>query len=327
MVATLLFFMSFISVAIAYLRNLFSVVILTGIFSLLGAASYVVMDAVDVAFTEAAVGAGVSTVLMLSTLAITDNKEKVTPNINSFIALILVLITGIILVYGTFDMPLFGDASAPVHHHVAPRYIEESFFEIGLPNIVTSILASYRGYDTLGEAFVIFTATIGVWAIIGRSRRVKKLEQSQLIDKKIKIDLEQKVILRVVSKFLVPFILLFALYVQWHGDFGPGGGFQAGVIFASGFILYSLIFGVDRVRKITPPWLMRKSLVLGVLLYSGVGVITMFLGGSFLEYSVLFNDPLSGQHLGVLLIEFGVGLTVFSAMLSIFATFSSQDRN
>jgi len=170
----LLVFMLAVGVAIVRLRDLFAVVMLTGIFSLLGAAIYVLMDAVDVAFTEAAVGAGVSTVLMLGTLALTTSTEKVTPEANSLAALVLVLITGGILVYGTLDMPDYGDKTAAIHHHVVPRYLEKSGEEIDLPNVVTSVLASYRGYDTLGETFVIFTAAAGVLAIIGRRRRSRR---------------------------------------------------------------------------------------------------------------------------------------------------------
>ena len=143
----------------------------------------------------------------------------------------------------------------------------------------------------------------------------------------MKLNLHKKVILRIVSKFLIPFILLFGLYVQWHGDFGPGGGFQAGVIFAAGFVLYSLIFGVDQVRKLVPPWLFRISLAMGVLLYSGVGIASIIMGGNFLEYNVLADERIQGQHIGVLLVELGVGITVFSAMIAIFITFAGQDRN
>ena len=151
------------------LRNLFAVVMLTGIYSLFAAALYVVMDAVDVAFTEAAVGAGISTVLMLGTLSLTKDTEKVHKK-PSLMALVLVLVTGGILVYGTLDMPRYGDPNAPIHQHVANRYIEKSGGEVGPPNIVTSVLASYRGYDTLGETVVVFTAAVGVLVIIGRSK-------------------------------------------------------------------------------------------------------------------------------------------------------------
>jgi len=149
------------------LRNLFAVVMLSGVYSLFAAALYLVMDAVDVAFTEAAVGAGISTVLMLSTLALTSRTEKSHKKL-SVMPLLLVFITGGVLVYGTFDMPRYGDINAPIHQHVANHYIEKSAAEVGPPNIVTSILASYRGFDTLGETAVVFTAAIGVLAILGR---------------------------------------------------------------------------------------------------------------------------------------------------------------
>jgi multicomponent Na+:H+ antiporter subunit B len=132
-------------------------------------------------------------------------------------------------------------------------------------------------------------------------------------------------VLRVTAKTLLPAILLFALYVQFHGDFGPGGGFQAGVIFASGFILYALLFGVATARRAAPAGLIRTTLALGVILYAGVGVAGMLLGGNYLNYSVLAHDPVHGQHLGIMLIEFGVGTTVASAMITIFFIFAGQD--
>ena len=134
-----------------------------------------------------------------------------------------------------------------------------------------------------------------------------------------------KPIVRVTSKFLIPPILLFGLYVQFHGDFGPGGGFQAGVIFASAFILYAIIFGVANARRVVPSWFTRFMLAFGVLLYSGVGVAGILMGGNYLNYSVLLDDPLHGQHLGITVIEFGVGVTVAAAMITIFYTFAGQD--
>ncbi len=134
--------------------------------------------------------------------------------------------------------------------------------------------------------------------------------------------MRQKIILRVISKFLIPYILLFALYVQWHGDFGPGGGFQAGIIFAAGFILYALIFGVAALREVLPAAATRFLLVVGVLLYSGVGVAGILMGGNYLDYNVLGTTPQNGQHIGVLLVEFGVGITVASSMITIFCTFA-----
>ena len=165
--------MSATAIYMLWLRDLFAVVMLSGIYSLFAAVLYVVMDAVDVAFTEAAVGAGISTVLMLGTLALTESKEKAQKKV-AYGPLLLVLATGGVLIYGTLDMPRYGDANAPIHNHVATRYIEKSGDEVGPPNIVTSVLASYRGYDTLGETAVVFTAAIGVLVIIGRRRKNKK---------------------------------------------------------------------------------------------------------------------------------------------------------
>ncbi len=165
------------------MHNLFAVVMMSGIYSLLAAVLYVVMDAVDVAFTEAAVGAGISTVLMLGTLALTTRMDKEIKLVAP-VPLAIVTVTGALLIYATLDMPPYGDPTAPIHHHVAPQYIEKSGHEVGPPNIVTSILASYRGYDTLGEVTVIFTAAAGVMALIGRSRRRRKTaEKSQPVEK------------------------------------------------------------------------------------------------------------------------------------------------
>ena len=155
------------------MHNLFAVVMMSGIYSLLAAVLYLVMDAVDVAFTEAAVGAGISTVLMLGTLALTAGMDKEKKRV-SLMPLAIVTVTGGLLIYATLDMPPYGDPSAPIHHHVAPRYIEKSGDEVGPPNMVTSVLASYRGYDTLGEVTVVFTAAVGVMVLIGRARRRKQ---------------------------------------------------------------------------------------------------------------------------------------------------------
>ncbi len=173
-IISLMVFMAVTAIAIARIHDLFAMVMLTSIFSLLGAAAYVVMDAVDVAFTEAAVGAGISTVLMLGTLALTTSEEKPSPPKNVIGGLVMVAITGAVLIYGTLDMPYYGDPTAPIHHHVADYYLGKSTGEIGLPNVVTSVLASYRGYDTLGETFVIFTAAAGVLAILGRGRIARR---------------------------------------------------------------------------------------------------------------------------------------------------------
>ena len=132
------------------------------------------------------------------------------------------------------------------------------------------------------------------------------------------------VILKVISKFLVPFIALFAFYVQFHGDFGPGGGFQAGVILASAVILYALIFGLDAAKKAFPPSWVRIGMSSGVLLYGGTGVLTWILGGDFLSYGVLAHDPAHGQHYGIIAVELGVLCSVTTVMIAIFYAFGSR---
>ena len=163
----LLLLLSVTALAIVRQQNLFAAVMMAGIYSVLSAGLFVVMDAVDVAFTEAAVGAGISTVLMLGTLALVGHSEH-KPKHRHILPLLVVALTGGVLVYGTLDMPPFGDPANPIHHHVAPHYLEESEHEIGVPNVVTSVLASYRGYDTMGETTVIFAAAVGVLLLLAR---------------------------------------------------------------------------------------------------------------------------------------------------------------
>jgi multicomponent Na+:H+ antiporter subunit B len=135
---------------------------------------------------------------------------------------------------------------------------------------------------------------------------------------------KRQTILRVVSKLIIPLILLFALYVQFHGDYGPGGGFQAGVIFGAGFILYGLVFGPEALRRVARPAFVESLIALGLLLYAGVGVVSMLRGGNFLDYGVLGHDPVHGQHLGILLVELGVGITVAAVMITIFYSFAAR---
>jgi len=126
---------------------------------------------------------------------------------------------------------------------------------------------------------------------------------------------------RVMTKLMIPYILLYALYVQFHGDYSPGGGFQAGVIFAAAVVLYTLIFRVAEAERAIPPRAVRIIAALGLLLYAGVGVATMLMGGDYLEYGVLRHDPIHGQHLGILLVELGVGIGVAAVMIAIFYAF------
>ncbi len=167
----LLSFLAVMAIGILRLRNLFAVVMLSGIYSLLSAGLFVALDAVDVAFTEAAVGGGIATLLMLATLALTTDREKPPEGRLQVLPLLIVVATGALLIFGTLDMPSYGDPAAPIHQHVAPRYIAEAERETTVPNVVTAVLASYRGFDTMGELAVIFTAGIGVMLLLGRPRR------------------------------------------------------------------------------------------------------------------------------------------------------------
>jgi multicomponent Na+:H+ antiporter subunit B len=138
--------------------------------------------------------------------------------------------------------------------------------------------------------------------------------------------MKHSLILKLVAKFLIPVIALFALYVQFHGDYGPGGGFQAGVIFSAAFILYAIIFGLETAEQVITPRLLRVLTSLGVMIYASTGFATLMLGGRFLDYSVLADRPVEGQHLGILLIELGVGITVSAVMLTIFFAFAGRER-
>ncbi len=302
------------------MKDLLAVIMLSGIYGLLSASFFVVMDAVDVAFTEASVGAGISTLLMLVAITMTGRSEHPTRH-KPFLALAVVMVTGSLLIYGTLDMPYFGAADAPIHQHVAPRYIDDSMEEIGVPNIVTSVLASYRAFDTFGEVVVIFTAGMGVLALLLMARRTDEAENIESFNHSMH---DQHLILRIVAKMMIPFILLFAFYVQFHGDFGPGGGFQAGVIFASAIFLYTMLFGMSTARRVINQSLIQMIAAIGVLLYGSVGIVSMLNGKNFFDYSVLSSDPLAGQHLGILLVELGVGLTVASVMIIIFFNFAGR---
>ena len=167
------------AITVIRMRSLMAAVLLTGIYSFLSASWMLLLDAPDVAFTEAAVGAGLSTVLMLATLALTGREAKA-PVRRPWGPLLVVLVTGAALVYGTLDMPHYGDPNAPIQLYPSPSYVERTAAETEIPNVVTVTLASYRGYDTLGETTVIFTAGIGVLLLLrGRARRMGAREREK----------------------------------------------------------------------------------------------------------------------------------------------------
>lgn len=169
--AVLLTLLAVVTIAIARQRNLFGVVILAGIYSFLMATVLIALDAVDVAMTEASVGAGISTVVLLATLHLTQSREYPRPR-NVALPLFVSAVVGAALLFGTYGLPPFGTADAPIHKRTSPHYLAHAYKETHSPNVVTAVLADYRGYDTLGETTVIFTAGIGVMILLrGRRRR------------------------------------------------------------------------------------------------------------------------------------------------------------
>ena len=298
------------AVAIVRTQNLFVAVMLMGIASLLIAANFFLMDAADVALTEAAIGAGISTVLFLSALALTTERERGGSQ-RKALSFAVVTAATLVVIYATFDKPRFGDPEAPVQTHVAPWYLEKTREYVDIPNAVTAVLGTFRGYDTLGEVFVVMTAGIGVLFLLGSTLEPNPRLRHDLIP-------------RTVGRLLIPFILLFGLYVQFHGEYGPGGGFQAGAFIAAAVILFALLEGEERALKVIPQRVLLGLTAGGALLYTAVGIAGMLLGGNFLDYSVLAADPIKGQQYGIILIEAGVGLTVTGVLLSIFHAFAAR---
>jgi multicomponent Na+:H+ antiporter subunit B len=386
----LLLLVTVTAVAIIEVRNLYASAMLTSVYSLLMALVWVNMHSMDVAFTEAAVGGGISTILLIGTLVHTAREEKPLKQRVHWKALILSALCGGALIYGTFDMPRFGDPKAPIHHFRVPEMMAQTVgfvngiqgkqappagfdpleyrsfngqvanipvdptdtawrehsiiaqhgimlpkvlghaahpaahapeaghhqhppddFNGHVPNSVTSLLAAYRGYDTMFETTVIFTAGLSLIMLLRRPRREGYLQRSA--------PLADQAVVRVVSKMAIPFILLFGLYVITHGELGPGGGFQGGVVVACAFILFALIFGRPALYKVLPPPVCDLLTGLGVLMYSGTGAACLLLGGQFLDYSMLNTlSPGDGEALGMTLVEYGVGITVSMVMLTIF---------
>ena len=305
------------ALAIVRTEHLFVAVMLTSIFSLLMAANFFILDAADVALTEAAVGAGITTVIFLSALALTAEREKAAYT-GRRVATVVVVALATLIIYAAFENPRLGDPDAPVHKHLAPWYLENTPILMDFPNVVTAILSSFRGYDTLGEVFVVFVACIGVLFILG----VKPPEGSTYNPESS--GLRHHLIPQVVGRLLIPFIVLFGLYVQFHGEYGPGGGFQAGALIASGVILYALLEGEEAALRAVPRPVLMGLVIGGASLYGGVGLACIFLGGNFLEYSVLLSDPVTAQQTGIILIEAGVGMAVCGALLSIFHAFAAR---
>src|SRR5690606_19685915 len=330
------------ALAITRLRALYEATMLTALAGLLSASLFVALDALDVAITEAAVGTGISTVLFIAALRLTRSREAVTPRRRLWSGGAVAVLLGATLVYAAQDLPPFAEPDTPVQTHpVTEVYLEDSQEEIGVPNAVAAVLASYRGYDTLGELVVIFTAGVTVPLLMMRTRRRDEDREDDLEDGERggtgpsqdekrhetarAVVMSEYRVLRVVSKVLMPFILLFACYILFHGDYGPGGGFQAGVIFAAGFVLYRLLVGFGEVECVLPWPVMLGLVPVGVLLSAGLGFANVAGVGSFLDCDTLVpGSPEQGEHYGILIIETGVGITVAAVMIAVYYSFAGR---
>ncbi|MDX9785565.1 MAG: MnhB domain-containing protein [Desulfobacterales bacterium] len=266
--------------------------------------------------------------------------------------LITVFLCGAILLYGAADFPGWSDPAAPANRRLAAYYIHHTLAETSVPNIVTAILADYRGYDTMFETTVIFSAAVACFFLLrqigSRPQDVRYYRHRDTgitlrIDKGGKIPentgafyqidtqwVPHDVIIMVMCRFLIPFVQLFALYVIGHGHHSPGGGFQGGVILGAAVILFAvsrdLRSAIRRFSEKTVAYL----LTLGVAIYAGTGALCLLMGGNFLDYGALAGllgtDPITARSHGILIVEIGVGLAVMAVMVSLYYNLSSAGK-
>ncbi len=268
------------------------------------------------------------------------------------LGLVIVTLTGAVLIWATGEFPGWGDPNSPASLHVSPRYIEKTLEETSVPNAVTSVLADYRGYDTMFETTVIFAAGVSCFMLLrlfagqepeavhyrhlltGLTLRVRRrkesLEELEEFERMDSLWTPHDIILRTLCRFLIPFIQLFALYVIAHGHHSPGGGFQGGVILGASLILLAIAqdmrSALDRVRERT----LAMLSALGVSVYAGTGALCLLLGSNFLDYAalakVIWVDPVGARSLGIFLVEVGVGMAVMATMILIYHNLASEGR-
>jgi multicomponent Na+:H+ antiporter subunit B len=267
-------------------------------------------------------------------------------------AIILVLIFGGLLVYATLDFPAWGDPSAPASMHVSPHYIEHTLTETSVPNVVTSVLADYRGYDTMFETIVIFSAGVACLFLLRIFRRIEPDSRmyrhlpsgiTLRVAKEVAPPRESKeferidlmwvpydLVVKTTCRLIVPFSQLFALYVIAHGHHSPGGGFQGGVILGASIILYAISNNMRASLSRINERLAVLLCGLGVFIYAGTGALSMLLGANYLDYgalSTLFGvDAVTARSHGILMVEIGVGVTVMAVMVHLYYSLASAGR-
>lgn len=266
-------------------------------------------------------------------------------------AFIIVLLCGGLLISATADFPAWSDPNSPASSYLSPHYIQKSVEETGVPNLVTSVLADYRGFDTMFETAVVFCAGLACLLLLRNSDLKEEnfyrhiptgvIIQFKKGDKTLPVGREFEhmdtewvpydLIIKTVCRILIPFIQIYAFYVVAHGDFSPGGGFQGGVIFGSSLILFAIAYNlralVDRIKE----KILGLFSAIGVLIYSGIAAICMILGGNFLDYGQLKQIlPVNPEHIrayGMLGVEIGVGITVMAVMVAIYVNIVSEGRH
>ncbi len=266
-------------------------------------------------------------------------------------ALLVVILSGGLLLYATKDFPPWGDPNSPAATHVSPRYIEKSLEETGVPNVVTAVLADYRGYDTMFETTVIFCAGLACFMLLRKFEAAKKdvyyrhiptgitihikggkqlPESSKEFEKIDAIWTPYDLIINTISRFLVPFIQLFAFYVIAHGHHSPGGGFQGGVILGASIIVLAIAFNLRTAIKRFGEKTDGILSALGVFIYSGIGALCILLGAEFLNYKALakilpVSKVMARSH-GILGVEIGVGIAVMAVMICIYNNVASEGK-
>lgn len=266
--------------------------------------------------------------------------------------LLIVIICGGLLLSATQDFPAWGDPNSPASTHLSPHFITEALHETGAPNLVTAVLADYRGYDTMFETVVVFGAGIAcillLRTFVQRTRGLeyrhtptgvilhiqdpnkapKGQREFELIDN---MWVPHDLIIKTVCRILIPFIQIFSLYVVCHGDFSPGGGFQGGVIFGASLILLALSYDLRTALHRLSERALGYLCTLGVILYSGIGCMCILLSGNFLDYSRLAQvvpvDPSHIRALGMLGVEIGVGFSVMAVMVILYVNIASEGRH
>jgi len=266
------------------------------------------------------------------------------------LGLIVVILSGGLLLHATADFPPWGNPSSAASTHISPYYIQNSIRDTAVPNVVTAILADYRGFDTMFETVVIFSAGIACFMLLrtrGRKREEERLYRHLLSGITVRVrggkkimrrsdDFEeidrlwtpQDIIIRTVCRLLLPFIQLFALYVIVHGHHSPGGGFQGGVILGASIILLAISYDLRSVLNHLKERAIGILCAVGVIIYAGTGALVMLLGANFLDYSMLasifFVDPIMARSYGIFIVEVGVGTAVMATMVSIYASLASS---